>query len=87
MVHVWSSILMRTSWRNPHLRRGDKRPVYLRVGPGSERVGGWVEKHRKAVRCLLFSRYGKGLMPTIDIWGSIYRTVVVLDLRAGVVRL
>ena len=35
---------MRTSWRNPHLRRGDKRPVYLRVGPGSERVGGWVEK-------------------------------------------
>ena len=52
---------MRTSWRNPHLRRGDKRPVYLRVGPGSERVGGWVEKHRQAVRCLLFSRYGEGL--------------------------
>jgi len=45
------------------------------------------KKHRRAVRCLLFSRYGKGLMPTIDIWGSIYRTVVVLDLRAGVVRL
>ena len=77
---------MRTSWRNPHLRRGDKRPVYLRVGPGSERVGGWVEKHRQAVRCLLFSRYGEGLMPTIASWGSFCRTVVVLDLRAEVVQ-
>jgi hypothetical protein len=60
---------MRTSWRNPHLRRGDKRPVYLRVGPGSERVGGWVEKHRQAVRCLLFSRYGEGPELSIDIMG------------------